>query len=239
MQDKTDTLARRAPFIAILVVAVLGVVFLRDRLGFDILAEHHEALLAYRDAHMAQAVVLFMAAYVLIVAFSLPGATVATLTGGFLFGLFPGALINAAAATVGAVLIFSAARSGFGAQLAARIDTGEGAVRRLKRGIDDNQWSVLFLMRLVPAVPFFVANVVPAFLNVPLHRFFVTTALGILPGALVFTSIGAGLGDVLARGERPDLGLVFEPHILLPLIGLIALAALPIALKLVGREAKA
>lgn len=239
MQDKPQTLARRAPFVAIMVIAVLGLVFLRDRLGFDALADHHETLLAYRDANMALTMLLFMAAYVAIVAFSLPGATVATLTGGFLFGLFPGALINAAAATMGAILIFSAARSGFGAQLSARIDTGEGAVRRLKRGIDDNQWSVLFLMRLVPAVPFFVANVVPAFLNVPLYRFVITTALGILPGALVYTSIGAGLGDVLARGERPDLGVLFEPHILWPLIGLIALATLPIALKLMGREARA
>lgn len=232
-------MARRAPFVAILAIAALGLVFLRDRLGLDALADHHEALLAYRDAHLGLTLVAFMAAYVAIVALSLPGATVATLTGGFLFGLFPGVLVNAGAATLGAILIFVAARSGFGAQFAARIDTGNGAVRRLKRGIDDNQWPVLFLMRLVPAVPFFVANVVPAFLNVPLYRFVVTTALGILPGALVYTSIGAGLGDVLARGERPDLGVLFEPHILWPLIGLIALVALPILVKLMGREARA
>lgn len=239
MQPKANTLTRRAPFLAILAVAAIGVVFLRDQFSFDTLAAHHEALVAYRDAHLALSMGLFMLAYVLIVAFSLPGATVATLTGGFLFGLFPGVFLNAGAATVGAVLIFLAARSGFGAQLAARMDGGDGAVARLKRGIDDNQWSVLFLMRLVPAVPFFVANVLPAFLNVPLHRFFVTTALGILPGALVFTSIGAGLGDVLARGAEPDLSLLFEPYILWPLIGLSALAALPILVKLVGREARA
>ena len=60
-------------------------------------------------------VVAFVLAYVGIVAFSLPGATVATLTGGFLFGLFPGVFYNLAGATAGAVLLFLAARAGFGA----------------------------------------------------------------------------------------------------------------------------
>ena len=92
---------------------------------------------------------------------------------------------------------------------------------------------VLFLIRLVPAVPFFVANVVPALVGVPLFRFAVTTFLGIIPGAVVYTSVGAGLGEVFARGETPDLGIIFEPRILLPILGLCALAALPIILKAV------
>jgi uncharacterized membrane protein YdjX (TVP38/TMEM64 family) len=110
-------------------------------------------------------------------------------------------------------------------------------VRRIKAGIDDSQWEMLFLIRLVPAVPFFVANLVPALVGVPLFRFAVTTFLGIVPGALVFTSVGAGLGEVFARGERPDLGIIFEPHVLLPILGLCALAALPLVLKaLRGRK---
>jgi len=90
---------------------------------------------------------------------------------------------------------------------------------------------VLFLMRLVPVVPFFVANLLPALVGVPLGRYVVTTFFGILPGALVYTSVGAGLGAVFAQGETPDLGIIFEPQILLPLLGLCALAALPMVLK--------
>ena len=112
-------------------------------------------------------------------------------------------LYNVGAATLGAVLIFLAARMGLGERLAARIDASlRRGSRRLKRGLDANQWSVLFLMRLVPVVPFFVANVVPALLACRCDRFVVTTALGILPGALVYTSVGAGLGEVFAAGER-------------------------------------
>jgi uncharacterized membrane protein YdjX (TVP38/TMEM64 family) len=104
-------------------------------------------------------------------------------------------------------------------------------VKKIKDGIDENQWSMLFLMRLVPVVPFFVANLVPAFLDVPLRRFVISTFFGIMPGAVVYTSVGAGLGEVFARGETPDLGIIFEPHILLPILGLVALAVLPILIK--------
>ena len=182
-------------------------------------------------------VLVFMLVCVLIVAFSLPGATLATLTGGFLFGTWAGAVLNVTAATIGAVTIFLAARMGLGDRMAARMEAGKGTIRRIKEGIDENQWSMLFLIRLVPAVPFFVANIVPALVGVPLYRFFVSTFFGIIPGGVVYTSVGAGLGDVFARGETPDLGIVLEPNILGPILGLCALAALPIVLKAVrGRK---
>jgi len=233
-RDRSETkggLARRLPLITILVVAAIGAFTLRDQLTFEALAENREALIAFRDANYGLTVVAFVAAYVAIVAFSLPGATIATLTGGFLFSTFPGALFNITGATLGATLIFLAARWGFGERLAAKMDASEGTVKRIKTAIDDTQWEALFLIRLVPAVPFFVANVVPALVGVPLFRYVVTTFLGIIPGAVVYTSVGAGLGEVFARGETPDLGIIFEPHILLPILGLCALAALPIALK--------
>lgn len=134
-------------------------------------------------------------------------------------------------------MIFLAAKWGLGDRLAARMEAGEGTVKRLKDGIDENQWSFLFLMRLVPAVPFFVANLVPALVGVPLHRFVVSTALGIVPGAVVYTSVGAGLGEVFARGEAPDLGVIFEPRILLPILGLCLLALLPVIVKAVRGKA--
>jgi len=238
MSDMTDTQrtngrARRLPIIAILVVAVVGAFTLSDLLTFETLAQNRERLIDFRDANYLTTVLAFVVVYVAIVAFSLPGATVATLTGGFLFATFPGALFNVTAATIGATLIFLAARYGLGERLAARMDASEGRIQRIKKGIDENQWEMLFLIRLVPAVPFFVANLLPALVGVPLHRYVVTTFLGIIPGAVVYTSVGAGLGEVFARGETPDLGVIFEPHILLPILGLCALAALPIVLKAV------
>ncbi len=223
--------------ILIAVVAVLGVVFLRDYLSFEALRENRQELLAFRDQNYLVSVLVFMAAYIVIVAFSLPGSAVSTLTGGFLFGTFPGALFNVTAATIGAVAIFLAARWGMGARLADRMEEGTGTIKRIKDGIDENQWSMLFIIRLVPAVPFFVANLIPAMVGVPLSRFVVSTFFGIIPAGVVFTSVGAGLGEVFERGESPDLGIIFEPAILLPLLGLCALALLPVMIKaLRGRK---
>jgi uncharacterized membrane protein YdjX (TVP38/TMEM64 family) len=224
-------LLRHLPLMVIALVAILGVFLLRDQLTFEVLRDNRAALIAFRDSHLLQTVGLFCVTYILIVGFSLPGATVASLAGGLLFGTLWGTAINIFNATCGATLIFLAARSGLGELLRARMDTATGKVHAIKRGIDENQWSMLFLIRLLPAVPFFVANLIPAFLGVPLYRFVISTMFGIVPGTLVVTSIGAGLGEVIDRGESPDFSIFFEPHILFPILGLIALALLPVALK--------
>ncbi len=190
--------------IVIAVTAVTGAFLLRPYLSFEALAENHQRLAAFVDTHRLWAMGAFCAAYVTIVALSLPGATVATLTGGLLFGLWPGVALNVLSATAGAVLVFLAVRMGAGEGLARRIDASDGAVRRIM-------------------------------LNVSLWRFFVTTLIGIIPGGLVYTGVGSGLGTVIAAGRGPDLGVIFEPQILWPLLGLSALAALPMVLRM--REA--
>lgn len=231
MTPKANPWLKRLPILAIAAAALIGAFTLREHLSFDALAQNREALIAFRDGNYALASVAFIAAYVVIVGFSLPGATIATLTGGFLFGLFPGVIYNVTGATIGAVAVFLAARAGFGADIAARIGEKGGAAARLQHGLRENEWSVLLLMRLVPAVPFFLANLIPAFVGTSLVRFALTTFFGIMPGAFVYTSVGAGLGEVFARGETPDLSIIFAPHVLGPILGLAALSALPIILK--------
>lgn len=239
MSEKTaeNTARRLLPLLVILMVAVIGAFTLRDHLSFEALAANREALTSFRDNNYLLALLSFMAVYIVIVAFSLPGATIATLTGGFLFATFPGALFNITAATIGAVIIFLAAKWGLGEKLAAKMENSDGAVKKIKDGIDENQWSMLFLIRLVPAVPFFLANLIPALVGVSLWRFTISTFIGIIPGGIVYTSVGAGLGEVFDRGETPNLGIIFEPHILLPVLGLCALAALPILLKKLSKKA--
>mgnify|MGYP001819151368 CR=1 FL=1 len=236
--DPTDkpSFLRHLPLITIVAVAVIGAFTLRDYLSFETLRANREALLAYRDAHFAALAGLFILVYVLIVAFSLPGAAVASVTGGFLFGLGFGTVFNVAAATVGASAIFLAARWGLGAALTRKIEASDGKLKKLKDGLREHEISVLFLLRLVPAVPFFVANLLPALVGVNFRNFVWTTALGIIPGALVFTWIGVGLGEVFDRGESPDLSLLWEPMILGPILGLCALAAMPMVIKALRKK---
>lgn len=227
----------RLPLLIILAAALIGAIFLRDYFGFETLRANRETLLAFRNDNLILTIVTFLLAYVCIVAFSLPGALMATLTGGFLFGTLGGSCLSVLGATVGATLIFLAARHGFGDQLKARLDASDGKVGKISKGLDENQWSMLFVMRLVPIVPFFVANLVPAFLAVPLHRYVISTFLGIIPGSLVYASVGAGLGEVFALGATPNLSIIFEPQFLLPLLGLALLSLMPVFVKaLTGKK---
>lgn len=231
-------LRRIAPLALLVLGAGAGIILFGDRLSFDALRENREALIAFRDANPVLTAAIYALSYVAVVAFSLPGALAMTLTGGFLFGLPLGATLILFSATAGATLIFLAARSGLGDRLAARLDAAGGSAAKIRKGLARNEVSVLLLMRLVPAVPFFIANLAPAFFGVRLRTYLWTTFFGIMPGTIVYTSVGAGLGEVFARGEDPDLGVLFEPHVLGPLIGLCALAALPSILKaLRGRGA--
>ena len=241
VSPETDTTQRRRTgalrarrFLPLLLIACgagAALLFARDYLGFAALERNYEALLAWREDHAALAAAGYLLAYIATVAFSVPGAVWLTLLGGFLFGIPGGTVLVLVGATTGATLIFLAARTSLGALLHERAG---GWIRRLEAGFREGEVSFLLIMRLVPAVPFFVANLAPAFLGTRLRTFVWTTLVGIVPGTVVYISVGAGLGEQLARGERPDLGVIFEPHILGPLLGLAALAALPLVLRKLG-----
>ena len=225
------SLQRLLPLIGIGAAAILGFIFLRDYLSFQALSDNREALIAWRDSNYLFAVLVYMAVYVAVVAFSLPGALIMTLAGGFLFGLFPGVFFIVTAATLGAIAIFLAAKMGLGDALSKKIDADTGVVGKIYDGLRENEISFLFLMRLVPAFPFFAANLVPALMGISLRNFAFTTFLGIMPGSAIYTWVGSGLGEVFESGETPSLGIIWEPHILGPILGLCALAALPVVLK--------
>ena len=216
-----------------LAVIVLGIVSFfalggHEYLSFDALAEHRGTLLDWYAANAVLAALGFWVLYALAVAFSLPGAVWLTLIGGFVFGTWFSMVLVVSSATVGAVLIFLAARYA----LADYLHTKAGAmVHKMEDGFRENAFSYLLVLRLVPIFPFWLVNLVPALLSMRLGSYAVATFIGIIPGGLVYTSVGAGLGEVFARGETPDLGLIFEPYILGPILGLCALAVLPILLK--------
>ncbi len=224
------------PIAVILVVAAVGFATLRDYLTFDTIKDNRFALIEFRYSNYALMSFAFVGAYIVVVAFSLPGAAVTSMAGGFLFGLFPGSLYNVLAATIGASAIFLAAQMGLGNYLSSKMDTGSGTVKEIRDGLRENEISFLFLIRLVPAVPFFVANLVPALVGVKFRNFVFTTFFGIVPGAVVYTWAGVGLGEVFDRGENPNLGIMLEWYILGPILGLCGLAALPILVNAIRKR---
>lgn len=208
---------------------LLGLRFsgLGDLLGLEALRTHRAALTGLVAAHPVLAALAFMAAYVLAVAFSVPGAVWLTIAGGFLFGAWLGTALTVVAATIGATLVFLLARRLFGADALERLGA---PAQRLAEGLRRDAAAYLLVLRLVPLFPFFLVNLVPAFAGVGLGVFVATTCLGIVPATLVFSLAGAGLGGVLDQGGALDLRSVLTPEILAGLIGLalLSLAAIPL-----------
>ena len=197
-------------------------------LTFETLRTHRAELLAWVEARPAAAALIYILVYTVVAAFSLPIATLVSVTGGFLFGTVLGALYAVIAATIGGTILFLAARSAFRDTLRAKAGP---AIRKMEEGFRKDAFNYLLFLRLVPLFPFFVVNLVPAFLGVKLRTFVVATFIGIIPGALVYASVGNGLGAVFDAGKTPDLGILFTAPILLPIIGLALLAMVPVAYK--------
>lgn len=213
--------------------AVGVALFLRldQYLTFEQLRLHRGDLSSFVASMPVEAVGLFVIAYALTTATSFPGAAVLTLTGGFLFGRWQGTAAVVVGATIGASALFLVARTALGDTLKAKAGPW---LCKMQHGFNTNAFSYLLVLRLIPAVPFFVVNLVPAFLGVPLRTFVVTTALGIIPGTFVFASIGAGLGSIFDANEQLSLKGVLTPEIVAALMGLALLSLIPVAIKRIG-----
>ncbi|PZO50706.1 MAG: TVP38/TMEM64 family protein [Alphaproteobacteria bacterium] len=171
-------------------------------LNFEALRAQREALSAFVTEHLVLSFAAFIAVYVVVTALAFPGAFWVTILGGYLFGLVGGAVATTIGATLGATVLFVIARYLLADTLRARAGP---FLKRLEAGFKDNAISYLLTLRLVPVVPFFIANVAPAFLGARLTTFVWTTAIGIIPGVIAYTWIGAGLGAAFDAGEAPDV----------------------------------
>ena len=218
---------------AIVAVFALG---LDDYLSFGALRENRQALLDWRDANFTVAALTFIAIYVVVVALSLPGAVYMTIGGGFLFGTVSASIFVVVGATLGAVAIFLAARYALADLFRDKVGAG---IRRMEAGFRENALSYMLVLRLVPLFPFWLVNLVPAFLGVSLRTFAIGTFFGIIPGSVVYCSVGNGVGALIERGEEPDLGIIFEPAVIGPLLGLAALSLIPVVYRRLraGRDA--
>jgi uncharacterized membrane protein YdjX (TVP38/TMEM64 family) len=215
--------------LALFVVAIAAAFYFRvDRLiSFESLAANREWLLAEVERLGALAPIVFIALYAAVAALSIPAAGVLSVAGGFLFGPLFGTVYVVLGATLGATAIFVVARTAFGDTL--RRHAGP-FLHRLEEGFRRNAFSYLLVLRLIPLFPFWLVNLVPAFLGVSLATFVAATLLGIIPASIVYTGLGDAVGAVVENGG--SMGSKFlEPRVLLPLIGLSFLALLPIAYK--------
>jgi uncharacterized membrane protein YdjX (TVP38/TMEM64 family) len=165
-----------------------------------------ENIVAQRDqfhdmlaAHEVLAVFVYILAYTLIVALSLPCAVILTLAGGLLFGWLVGGLAAVAGATAGATILFVVARTAIGENMNERAAPW---LTKLRQGFKDEALSYMLFLRLVPAFPFWLVNIAPAILGVPLRTYVLGTFLGIIPATFAFATVGAGLDSVIRAAKQ-------------------------------------
>ena len=220
---------RFGPLIIIaLAVAAVFATGLADHLSLEELKARRDQLQGFVALHPALSFGLYILIYVAVVSLSLPGALVMTLSGGFLFGPWLGAAAAASGASLGAAVIFMVCRSAVGDSLRGKAGS---TIAKIEEGVRRDAFSYILTLRLIPVMPFWLVNLAAGFVNIPLRTFLSATVLGILPGSLVYAGLGSGLGEVFASGQEPNLRVIFEPHVLLPLVGLGLLSLLPVVLR--------
>jgi uncharacterized membrane protein YdjX (TVP38/TMEM64 family) len=198
--------------VALLFLSAISAFFffdLKTYLSLDTLKANRDSLLAFTEEHYMPAVALFILIYVLQTSFSLPGATIMTLAGGFLFGSLWGPLYVNIGATIGATLAFLAARYLFHQWVERKFGDRLGPIQD---GFAKNAFSYLLTLRLIPFFPFFLVNLLSGLTRVKVSTYVVATAIGIVPGSVVYTFAGRQLGTINALSElvSPRLLLAFS-----------------------------
>jgi uncharacterized membrane protein YdjX (TVP38/TMEM64 family) len=218
---------RYAP-LAVLVLVAAAVLFsgVGDYLRLDALSANEAALRAFVEERLILALVVFIAVYALATAISIPGGLILTLAGGFLFGTWLGGAATVIGATIGAVAVFYAVRTSFGESLRRRAEASGGRLKTIIDGVAAGAFGYILTLRLIPVMPFWFVNVAAGLAHAPTGAYTLATLIGILPATFIYSGIGAGIGELVARGEAPDLQAVLAPQVLLPLValGLLTLA---------------
>ncbi|MAU95025.1 MAG: TVP38/TMEM64 family protein [Fulvimarina sp.] len=219
------------PIVVLVAALALAYAFgLHRYVSLEAFVESRDDLKDWVNANLVLAGLGFVLIYAGLVAVSFPAASIVTVASGFLFGWLLGGTLTVIGATIGATILFLAARTAFGDVL--RRKSGS-AIARFAEGFRDDAFAYLLLLRLTPVLPFFVVNVAPAFFEVSLRTYVVTTFLGIIPGSMVYAFLGSGLDQALVNAGEGEVsvGDLVTPQMTIALVGLAALAVLGVVLK--------
>ena len=244
------SLKRLLPLLLLLAVPGLAWVFGLNRfLSFDLLAQYHGTLKAWVGEHQVLAILGYTVFYAVATALSLPAGLLITVTGGLLFGWLMGGSATVIGATLGATALFLVARTSLGAGLAKQAGPW---LEKLSDGFRRDAFNYLLFLRLVPAFPFVVVNLVPAVLGMALGPYVLATFIGIIPGTFAFSYVGTGLESVIEAATQSyhaclagkpaaeaaaqchlsiDASKLVTREILIALGALAAISLLPVAIK--------
>lgn len=232
MSDAPPPVRRRSPwrYLAILAIPALFVAVIASgalkHLSLSDLRDHREQLKLFVAAHPIASLAAFLGLYGLVIVACVPGPSVMSIAGGFLFGPWLGGGAALAALVAGSLVVFLACRTAFGDWAAHRAGA---MVARVEAGFARDAFSYLLALRLMPVAPLFLVNVAAGLARVRPGVFILATLIGSAPSAFIYAGLGAGLGEIFRRHARLDAHLLARPDIAVPLTGLAVLALAPIA----------
>lgn len=219
-------------YIPILVIVTLAFTAyflgLHNYLSLEKFRENKELLEDFIDRNYILAILAYLVTYILVVALSIPGAIIMTLSGGFLFGRLVGTFLNVIAATIGAFIFFVSAKMASSDLI--KEQSSSKLIGKMKTGFEENAFSYLLTLRFMPIFPFVAINIGAALFQVNAVIFFFGTLIGIIPGTFVYTSMGYALRSVIDTDDF-STNLILDPNILIALGGLAILALIPVIYK--------
>ena len=238
---KKSAVKRWGPLIALIALVVLAFALgWHEHISLSNLIKHRAAMHQYVADNFWLSVFSYAGLYVAATALLFPAASLITIAGGLVFGAILATVLTGIGATLGATILFLVVRTSFGSVLSEKAGP---FLAKLADGFKENAFSYLLFLRLVPAFPFWLINVAPAFFNVTLPTYVTATAIGILPGTFAYGLLGEGLDSLILAQEmanpgcaeagtcKIDLGAAITPQIIIAILGLVVVSLLPIAIK--------
>lgn len=211
------TLLRVGIVVLVVAVAIAAYVFkINQYFTLDFIREQQAQLKTFQETQPFFAAALYFLVYVCVAAFSIPGAAVLTLLGGALFGLWQGIFLVSFASTTGATLAFILARfllrDWIQKKYSKQLDV-------LNDGFKKEGVFYLFALRLIPAFPFFLVNILSSIMPIKTSQFYGISQLGMLPGTAVYVYAGTELAKIKSLSDlaSPSLIAAFVMLGLLPL----------------------
>ena len=190
------------------VAALIAAFFIFDLGRFfnlDYIKSQQAVIANYYQANPVQTGLIFFAVYVAVTALSLPGAAIMTLVAGAIFGLIWGVVIVSFASSIGAMLAFLVARFLLRDSIQAKFGD---KLKAFNAGVEKEGAFYLFTLRLVPAFPFFMINVVMGLTTMKALTFFWVSQLGMLAGTIVFVFAGQKLSEITSLKGILSPGLI-------------------------------
>lgn len=197
---------KKIALLIIFAIVVAAYVFTDSRSWLDVGFYQH----LYRESPLQSALIYF-GIYVVVTGFSLPAASLLTVIGGMIFGLYTGTLLVSFASSLGATLACGFSRYLLRGWVQNRLGR---YLEKINKGVDSGGGSYLFSLRLIPVFPFWVINLAFGLTRMPLARFYWVSQLGMFPATLVFVNAGAQLGAL----DRFSVDSVLTPQVILSLL---------------------